>query len=152
MADHVLVNLGDESTRFDDDGRLKGSGSVWTASAHIITALIGSGVLSLAWATAQLGWIAAPTVLLLFSFVTYTTCTFLSDCYRTGDQVTGKSRNYTYMDVVRANLGGDVQVMICGTIQYVNLFGAAIGYTITSSISMLPLLLCPSVTLPLFLV
>ncbi|KAG5606814.1 hypothetical protein H5410_028306 [Solanum commersonii] len=136
MADRVLVNLGDESTRFDDDGRLKRSGSVWTASAHIITAVIGSGVLSLAWATAQLGWIAAPTVLLLFSFVTYTTCTFLSDCYRTGDQVTGRSRNYTYMDVVRANLGDDALVRICGTIQYVNLFGAAIGYIITSSISM----------------
>ncbi|CAN1289705.1 Amino acid permease 6, partial [Linum perenne] len=29
-----------------------------TASAHIITAVIGSGVLSLAWAIAQLGWVA----------------------------------------------------------------------------------------------
>lgn len=80
------------------------SGSVWTASAHIITAVIGSGVLSLAWATAQLGWVAGPTVLLLFSFVTYYTSALLSDCYRTGDPVTGK-RNYTYMDAVRANLG-----------------------------------------------
>ncbi|KAF4372949.1 hypothetical protein CsatB_008500 [Cannabis sativa] len=120
---------------FDDDGRLKRTGTVWTASAHIITAVIGSGVLSLAWATAQLGWVAGPTVMFLFSFVTYYTSTLLSDCYRSGDTVTGK-RNYTYMDAVRSNLGG-VQVKFCGIIQYLNLFGVAIGYTIASSISMM---------------
>lgn len=75
-----------------------------TASAHIITAVIGSGVLSLAWAIAQLGWVAGPAVLLAFSFITYFTSTLLADCYRSPDPVTGK-RNYTYMDVVRANLG-----------------------------------------------
>ena len=79
-------------------------GTVWTASAHIITAVIGSGVLSLAWATAQLGWVAGPTVMFLFSFVTYYTSTLLSACYRTGDPVNGK-RNYTYMHAVRSNLG-----------------------------------------------
>lgn len=80
------------------------SGTVWTASAHIITAVIGSGVLSLAWAIGQLGWIAGPTVMFLFSFVTYYSSTLLSDCYRTGDHVSGK-RNYTYMDAVRSILG-----------------------------------------------
>lgn len=136
MADkpHQVFEVYGESKCFDDDGRIKRTGSVWTASAHIITAVIGSGVLSLAWATAQLGWVAGPTVLLLFSFVTYYTSALLSDCYRTGDPVTGK-RNYTYMDAVRANLGG-FQVKICGVIQYANLFGVAIGYTIASSISM----------------
>ncbi|KAH0931294.1 hypothetical protein HID58_008411 [Brassica napus] len=89
---------------FDDDGRLKRTGTVWTASAHIITAVIGSGVLSLAWAIAQLGWIAGPAVMLLFSFVTLYSSTLLSDCYRTGDAVSGK-RNYTYMDAVRSILG-----------------------------------------------
>ncbi|KAI8531367.1 hypothetical protein RHMOL_Rhmol11G0131100 [Rhododendron molle] len=120
---------------FDDDGRLKRTGTVWTASAHIITAVIGSGVLSLAWATAQLGWIAGPTVLFLFSFVTYYTSTLLAACYRSGDHSTGK-RNYTYMDAVQSNLGG-MKVKICGWIQYLNLFGVAIGYTIASSISMM---------------
>ncbi|PQQ07949.1 amino acid permease 3 [Prunus yedoensis var. nudiflora] len=81
---------------FDDDGRLKRTGTVWTASAHIITAVIGSGVLSLAWATAQLGWVA---------------------------------------DAVRSNVAG-FKVKICGFVQYLNLFGVAIGYTIASSISM----------------
>lgn len=75
-----------------------------TASAHIITAVIGSGVLSLAWAIAQLGWIAGPAVLMAFSFITYFTSTLLADSYRSPDPVSGK-RNYTYMDVVRANLG-----------------------------------------------
>ncbi|KAJ8762903.1 hypothetical protein K2173_023032 [Erythroxylum novogranatense] len=120
---------------FDDDGKLKRTGTVWTASAHIITAVIGSGVLSLAWATAQLGWIAGPSVLFLFSMVTYYTSTLLASCYRSGDPVTGK-RNYTYMDAVRANLGGSY-VRICGMVQYLNLFGISISYTIASSISMM---------------
>uniref|UniRef100_A0A7C9DV60 Amino acid transporter transmembrane domain-containing protein n=1 Tax=Opuntia streptacantha TaxID=393608 RepID=A0A7C9DV60_OPUST len=119
----------------DDDGRLKRTGTVWTASAHIITAVIGSGVLSLAWAIAQLGWIAGPTAMFLFSFVIYYTSTLLADCYRSGDPIAGK-RNYTYMDAVRSNLGG-AKVKVCGLIQYVNLFGVAIGYTIAASISMM---------------
>ncbi|KAH6780328.1 amino acid permease 3 [Perilla frutescens var. hirtella] len=132
----VSINVPENGSKcYDDDGRLKRTGTVWTASAHIITAVIGSGVLSLAWSTAQLGWIAGPTVLFLFSFVTYYTSTLLASCYRTGDPVTGK-RNYTYMDAVRANLGG-FQVKLCGGVQYLNLFGTAIGYTIASSISMM---------------
>lgn len=79
-------------------------GTLLTASAHIITAVIGSGVLSLAWAIAQLGWVAGPAVLMAFSFITYFTSTLLADCYRAPDPITGR-RNYTYMDVVRAHLG-----------------------------------------------
>jgi len=120
---------------YDDDGRLKRTGTMWTASAHIITAVIGSGVLSLAWAIAQLGWVAGPAVMLLFSFVTYYTSGLLADCYRSGDACTGK-RNYTYMDAVNANLSG-VKVQICGFLQYANIVGVAIGYTIAASISML---------------
>jgi amino acid permease len=118
----------------DDDGRPRRTGTFWTASAHIITAVIGSGVLSLAWAIAQLGWVAGPAAMLLFAFVTYYTATLLAECYRTGDPETGK-RNYTYMDAVRSNLGG-AKVVFCGVIQYANLVGVAIGYTIASSISM----------------
>ncbi|KAJ6908223.1 hypothetical protein NC651_018612 [Populus alba x Populus x berolinensis] len=120
---------------FDDDGRLKRTGTLWTASAHIITAVIGSGVLSLAWAVAQLGWVAGPVVMFMFSLVTYYTSSLLTDCYRTGDPDTGK-RNYTYMDAVQSILGG-VKVKLCGFIQYLGLFGIAIGYTIASSISMM---------------
>ncbi|KAF3976211.1 hypothetical protein CMV_000570 [Castanea mollissima] len=128
----VLAQNG--SKCFDDDGRLKRSGTFWTASAHIITAVIGSGVLSLAWAIAQLGWIAGPTVMFLFSFVSFYASSLLADCYRTGDPVSGK-RNYTYMDAVRSILGG-AKFKACGFIQYMNLFGIAVGYTIAASISM----------------
>lgn len=79
-------------------------GTVWTASAHVITAVIGSGVLSLAWSIAQMGWVIGPIVLLLFGVVTYFMSMMLADCYRHPDPVTGK-RNYTYMDAVKANLG-----------------------------------------------
>lgn len=127
-------NNGDGGKNFDDDGRIKRTGTWVTASAHIITAVIGSGVLSLAWAVAQLGWLIGPAVLMAFSFITYFTSTLLADCYRSPDPVTGK-RNYTYMDVVRANLGG-YKVQLCGLAQYVNLIGVTIGYTITASISM----------------
>ncbi|KAJ4965498.1 hypothetical protein NE237_017347 [Protea cynaroides] len=120
---------------FDDDGRLKRTGTVWTATSHIITAVIGSGVLSLAWAVAQLGWVAGPIVMMLFAVVTFYTSNLLSQCYRSGDPTTG-TRNYTYMDAVKSNLGGR-KVAICGTIQYLNLFGVAIGYTIAASISMM---------------
>lgn len=108
-------------------------GTVWTASAHIITAVIGSGVLSLAWSTAQLGWVVGPLTLMIFALITYYTSSLLADCYRSGDQLTGK-RNYTYMDAVAAYLGR-WQVLSCGVFQYVNLVGTAVGYTITASIS-----------------
>ncbi|XP_048334373.2 amino acid permease 4 [Ziziphus jujuba] len=132
--DHVLSDQSNPKL-YDDDGRPKRTGSVWTASAHVITAVIGSGVLSLAWATAQLGWIAGPCVLLMFAFVSYYMSSLLADCYRFGDPISGK-RNYTYMDVVRSNLGG-TKVKICGVVQYLNLFGICIGYTIGTSISMM---------------
>ncbi|KAL1821851.1 hypothetical protein ACET3Z_016720 [Daucus carota] len=124
----------DSDKNFDDDGRVKRTGTLLTASAHIITAVIGSGVLSLAWAIAQLGWVTGTAVLLIFSVITYFTSTLLADSYRSPDPVTGK-RNYTYMDVVRSHLGG-YKVQLCGLAQYGNLIGVTIGYTITASISM----------------
>lgn len=75
-----------------------------TASAHIVTAVIGSGVLSLAWAVAQLGWIAGPVILILFSFITLFTSFLLTDCYRFPDPVHG-SRNHTYRETVKNILG-----------------------------------------------
>ena len=99
-----VYDVSDPTKNVDDDGREKRTGTWLTASAHIITAVIGSGVLSLAWAIAQLGWIAGTLILVIFSFITYFTSTMLADCYRAPDPVTGK-RNYTYMDVVRSYLG-----------------------------------------------
>ncbi|KAH6835798.1 amino acid permease 8 [Perilla frutescens var. hirtella] len=120
------------NVELDDDGKPKRTGNVWTASAHIITAIIGSGVLSLAWGVAQLGWIAGVATLVIFSGITLYTSSLLTDCYRS--PVTGK-RNYTYKEVVKNNLGQEMY-MACAAVQYVNLTGMVIGYTITASISM----------------
>ncbi|XP_038708504.1 amino acid permease 6-like [Tripterygium wilfordii] len=119
---------------FDDDGRPRRTGTWLTASAHIITAVIGSGVLSLPWCNAQLGWIAGPMALVLFSVVTTYSSSLLANCYRYPDRVTG-TRNYIYSAVVKVHLGG-TQSIFCGIAQYLNMVGTTIGYTITASISM----------------
>jgi amino acid permease len=82
-------------------------GTVWTAVAHIVTAVIGSGVLALAWSVAQLGWIAGPLALSAFAIVTYYTSTLLANSYRAPDPITGL-RNRTYMEAVRSYLSMDL--------------------------------------------
>ncbi|XP_072150139.1 amino acid permease 3-like [Setaria viridis] len=71
---------------------------MWTASAHIITAVIGSGVLSLGWAIAQLGWVAGPAFMLLFSLVTYYTSALLADCNRSGEPSTVRARSPVFVE------------------------------------------------------
>lgn len=82
-------------------------GTLTSGVAHIITAVIGSGVLSLAWSTSQLGWIGGPISLLFFAIVTYISSFLTADCYRNSDSKTGK-RNYTYTEAVRAYLGTSI--------------------------------------------
>lgn len=118
----------------DDDGKIKRTGTVWTASAHIITAVIGAGVLSLAWCIAQLGWIFGIASLITFATITIYTSNLLADCYRSPDPVNGK-RNPTYMEAVKNILGGKMH-MVCAWVQYISLTGFVIGYTITTSTSM----------------
>nr|CAB3459615.1 unnamed protein product [Digitaria exilis] len=110
-------------------------GTVWTATSHIVAAVVGSGVLALAWTVAQLGWVVGPLVLLGFSCVTYYTSALLADCYRYPDPVDG-AVNREYIDAVRCYLGRK-NVLLCGAAQYVNLWGTLVGYTITASASMI---------------
>ncbi|XP_073107023.1 amino acid permease 8, partial [Elaeis guineensis] len=117
-----------------DDGRIR-TGNVWTATAHVITALVGSGVLTLPWSVAQLGWILGPFALVFFAFVTYYTAILLSDCYRSPDSNSGR-RNYKYMDVIK-EFRGEKDVIICGITQYAILWGTMVGYTITGAMSMM---------------
>ncbi|KAI3753003.1 hypothetical protein L2E82_25046 [Cichorium intybus] len=130
----LSMEKGDVNEQYDDDGRIRRTGTLMSASAHIITAVIGSGVLSLAWCFGQLGWIAGTASLVNFAVITWFTCLLLSDCYRSPDPDNG-TRNYNYMQAVKANLGG-LQYKFCGVAQYGILIGATIGYTITSAISM----------------
>ncbi|PON71364.1 Amino acid transporter, transmembrane domain containing protein [Trema orientale] len=124
----------EEPQQLDDDGRPKRTGTLWTACAHIITAAIGAGVLSLSWAMSQLGWIAGVSILLLFSAISLYTAYLLADCYRSPNPLTGK-RNYSYMEAVKATLG-KTMCMICGWILYGNLTTFVIGYTITTAKSL----------------
>lgn len=84
------------------------AGNLWTCFAHIITAVIGCGVLALSWSVAQLGWVGGPVAMLCFAFVTYLSAFLLSHCYRSPASDDGslkRQRNYTYMDAVRTHLG-----------------------------------------------
>ncbi|KAI4320857.1 hypothetical protein MLD38_034299 [Melastoma candidum] len=118
----------------DDDGRPRRTGTLQSCIAHILTAVIGSGVLSLAWSIAQMGWIAGPIYLLCMAGVTYASASLLSDCYRSPDPVTGQ-RNYSYKDTVKVNLG-TTQMYICGFLQYVSMYGTCIAYVITTATSL----------------
>ncbi|PKA49179.1 putative amino acid permease 7 [Apostasia shenzhenica] len=127
MAVHDL-GISDPSS--PEDGKIR-TGTVWTGIAHIITGVIGSGVLSLAWSTAQLGWIAGPFCLLCFAFVTYVSAFLLSDCYRSPHPLTG-ARNYSYMDAVRVTLG-QKHTCFCGFLQYLSLFLTAAASVLTTA-------------------
>ncbi|GER52720.1 amino acid transporter [Striga asiatica] len=108
-----LLQLGLPSPPVDDD--LAGSdhpasaspnrtGNAWTAVAHIITGVIGSGVLSLAWSMAQLGWVWGPLLMLFFAAVTLASTFLLCSCYRSPDPDYGPVRNGSYLAAVKRNL------------------------------------------------
>jgi amino acid permease len=75
--------------------------------AHIITAVIGSGVLSLAWSVAQLGWVGGPAAIVFFAGVTVVQSSLLADCYisRDPDERVVVVRNKSYVQAVRLYLG-----------------------------------------------
>ncbi|KAJ4753184.1 Amino acid permease 2 [Rhynchospora pubera] len=126
MAFHHSLEV-DQGSKPEKDSIIR-TGTTLTCTAHIITAVIGSGVLSLAWATAQLGWIAAPICMLSFAIVTYISAFLLSECYRTS---TGE-RNRSYMEAVRFYLGTR-RTWFCGFLQYVSFYGCAVVYTFTTA-------------------
>lgn len=114
---------------------LSRTGNVWTAVAHIITGVIGSGVLSLSWSMAQLGWIAGPVAMLSFAITTLFSAFLLCNCYRSPDPETGPFRNRSYIEAVDMNLGKK-KALACGLLLQLSLYGFGIAYTVTSGISM----------------
>ncbi|KAG2663352.1 hypothetical protein I3843_16G026400 [Carya illinoinensis] len=125
LSDHDLLPIG-SSESLDDDGSPKRTGTVWTASAYIVTAVTGPVVLNFAWDMAQLGWIAGPFLIILFSFVTYFASTILCASYRS--PITGK-RNPTYMHAIRSNIDGPIVLKICWVLQYLSLCVVTSQYT-----------------------
>lgn len=78
--------------------------------AHVITGVIGAGVLSLAWSVAQLGWIAGPVMLIVFAGITVFSTYLLCDCYRSPDPEHGPTRNSSYTQAVKFYLGEHPQL------------------------------------------
>lgn len=79
-------------------------GTLWSATAHALTTMVGTGVLALPWVVSQLGWILGSIAIILFASVTYYIVVLLCDCYRSPNPITG-SQNYTYMDAIQTCLG-----------------------------------------------
>ncbi|MBA0752101.1 hypothetical protein Gogos_000970 [Gossypium gossypioides] len=113
---------------------VKRTGTVWTAVAHIITGVIGAGVLSLAWSTAQLGWIAGPISVLVFAAITLVSTYILCDCYMYPHPHYGPNRLRSYMDAVLFYLG-EKNHKVCGVILMETLYGSTLAYVITSASS-----------------
>ncbi|CAD6203902.1 unnamed protein product [Miscanthus lutarioriparius] len=102
--------------------------------AHIITAVIGSGVLPLAWSVAQLGWVGGPAAMVFFAGVTVMQSTLIADCYIFHDPERGVVRNRSYVDAVRLYLG-EKSHLFCGFFLNFSLFGTGVVYTLTSATS-----------------
>lgn len=113
----------------------KRTGNVWTAIAHIITGVIGSGVLSLSWSMAQLGWIVGPLAMVAFATTTLFSAFLLCNSYRSPDPEHGPTRNRSYIEAVDMNLGKN-NSLACGFLLQLTMYGFGIAYTITSGISM----------------
>eukprot|EP00887_Chlorella_sp_A99_P002221 scaffold21.g2221.t1 len=97
---------------------------------HIITAVIGSGVLYLPFFFDVLGWIGGMIMVLLFGWITWYTSRLLADA-----MVIDGIRYRTYQSAVEALFGraGGIALAI---VQYPNLILTAIAYNITGANSM----------------
>ncbi|XP_062079132.1 probable amino acid permease 7 [Humulus lupulus] len=122
----------DHDDDFDDDGsnhhQIR-TGSTWSGAAHIITGVIGAGVLSIAWSIGQLGWIAGPLAIIAFAAITFVSTFLLSDCYRYQHR-----RCPSYNHAVRFYLGEKWE-HVSGVFVMLSLSGTAIAYIITSASS-----------------
>ncbi|XP_048425252.1 probable amino acid permease 7 isoform X3 [Pyrus x bretschneideri] len=112
---------------------LKRTGTIWTAIAHIITGVIGAGVLSLAWSVAQLGWVAGPLLMIVFASVTILSNNLLSDCYRFPDS-DSPTRVGSYLEAVKVYLG-EMSQTVCAIFVHESLYGCGIAYVITAASS-----------------
>ncbi|OIW04274.1 hypothetical protein TanjilG_00834 [Lupinus angustifolius] len=111
-------------------GGVKRTGTVWSAVAHIVTGVIGSGVLSLAWSIAQLGWLAGSFSILIIASTTLFSSFLLSNTFLSSLPHTTPS----YLHLVHFNLGVR-NGRLCGVLVSISLYGFGIAFIITSAIS-----------------
>ncbi|KAJ4835435.1 hypothetical protein Tsubulata_032946 [Turnera subulata] len=132
----LLQALGFTERNMEDDAQglplLSGFPSSNEAGDH---PLKRTGVLSLAWSIAQLGWVAGPMCMLAFAAITIASTYLLSDCYRYPHPEYGLIRCRSYMDAVRLCLG-ERSRQVCGVFVLESLYGCGIAYVITSANSM----------------
>ncbi|KAK7320292.1 hypothetical protein VNO77_29628 [Canavalia gladiata] len=113
----------------------KRTGTVWTAVAHIVTGVIGSGVLSVPWSIAQLGWFAGPLAIVLVASTTLFSSVLLCNTYRHPHPQHGPHRSASYLDVVHLHLGvGNGR--LSGLLVNMSLYGFGIAFVITTAISL----------------
>ncbi|KAL0301028.1 UNVERIFIED_CONTAM: putative amino acid permease 7 [Sesamum radiatum] len=92
------------------------------------------GVLSLAWSTAQLGWVAGPLTIVLFAAITQISIFLVCDCYRSPDPASGHIVNRSFIDAVKFFLGKKKQ-RICAIIVLESFYGCGVAYTIVTASS-----------------
>ena len=113
----------------DEDG-VRRRGSVFSGIMHVITAVIGAGVLTLPSAMASLGYVGGTVTVILAGLVTLYTAQLLADLYI----INGK-RQRTYTQMVLTCFGRKGEVAI-GVIQLANLALTAIAYMVTAAKTM----------------
>ncbi|KAM0044265.1 putative amino acid transporter, transmembrane domain-containing protein [Helianthus debilis subsp. tardiflorus] len=112
------------------------TGTVWTALAHFIAGVIGSGVLSLAWSVAQLGWIAGPLCVVVIALFALVSAFLISDVYVYTNPSNGcTTRNHSFLQAVH-NILGYKNGLVCGCLVFFSLFKTGVVYVITSAICM----------------
>ncbi|XP_020202629.1 probable amino acid permease 7 isoform X1 [Cajanus cajan] len=112
----------------------KRTGNLQRAVAHIITGVIGAGVLSLAWSVAQLGWISGPLIIIIFACITVLSSYLLSDCYIFPHPQHGNIRCPSYTQAVKLYLG-ETREKVSGVLVHASLYGTTVAYIITSATS-----------------
>jgi amino acid permease len=96
-------------------------GSWLTAAGHLVTAIIGAGVLGLPNAVAWLGWVAGPACLVLFFATTLWTATMLCDCYHV------KGKRHTRYKWAVLHIMGPRHAVVLALCQNLNMVGGGAG-------------------------
>lgn len=130
IVDSYPVMEGAKSSKWVCEDGIKRSGNTWTATGHILTAVLGSGVLALPYAMASLGWIVGSICFVLFAWITLFTAQLLADLY-----IVDGIRQRTFPQMVRTTMGVPGMIVL-GVIQQFNLVLTALAYTVTAAQSM----------------
>ncbi|KAL6777626.1 hypothetical protein ACKKBG_A15000 [Auxenochlorella protothecoides x Auxenochlorella symbiontica] len=102
-------------------------GTALTASAHIVTAVIGAGVLALPHSIAWLGWLGGPALLALFYLLTWLNAALLAAA-----AAAGSTRHASYADLVGAALGPGPRAAVAALQIGINGL-ASVAYTIAAA-------------------